>query len=137
MQVLARSSTSARPRAASPGIPVSDVATPSPSMTYVRSACSSALEGSVNPVASMDATPINIADLTKGIGRHVLEPGLRTGSFAAAHFAGTIQRTRGDRLDFGEHSIACLINARLRDGVAGGDRVVASPDQGLHLGRFA
>src|ERR1700694_5091918 len=45
MQVLVRSTTSARPRVASPGTPVSDSKIASPTTTYARSPCPLAAQG--------------------------------------------------------------------------------------------
>src|SRR3954447_4942747 len=129
MQVLVRSSTSARPRAASPGMPVSDCGIASPTTTYARNPCSSAVDGRTSTDITSMAAPINIADLAKGIHRDALVPGLRADRFSRAYFARRLQRACGDTLALGEHAIAGLIDARLREGVIGRDHAITRADQ--------
>src|SRR5215212_8942497 len=120
MQVLVRSSASARPRAASPGMPVSHCGIASPTTTYGRNPCSSAVDGMTSTVTSM-AAAINIADLTKGIHRDALVPGLRADRFSRTYFARRLERACGHTLALGEHALPGLIDARLREGVTGRD----------------
>src|SRR5436305_6070943 len=129
MQVLVRSSTSARPRAASPGMPVSDCGIASPTTTYGRNPCSSAVDGRTSTDITSMAAAINIADLAKGIHRDALVPGLRADRFSRTYFARGLEGACGDSLAFGEHAIAGLIDARLREGVIGRDHAVTGADQ--------
>src|SRR4051812_25709266 len=103
MHVLARSSTSARPRAASPGIPVSDCGIASPTTTYGRKPCSSAVAGRTSIDITSMAAALNIADLAKGIHRDALVPGLRAGSLSRTYFARRVERACSDTLALGEH----------------------------------
>src|SRR5882757_6947504 len=84
MQVLVRSTTSARPRAASPGTPVSDSGMASPTTTYVRNPCAPAAGRRANVAATSHAQATR-ADLTKSFHRDCLEPGLRVVSFQLAN----------------------------------------------------
>src|SRR5947209_8900407 len=129
MQVLVRSSTTARPRAASPGMSVSDCGIASPTTTYGRNPCSSAVEGKTSIDITSMAAAINIADLAKGIHRDALVPGLRADRFSRTYFARGLEGACGDSLAFGEHAIAGLIDARLREGVIGRDYAVTGADQ--------
>src|SRR5436190_14472716 len=129
MQVLVRSSTSARPRAASPGMPVSDCGIASPTTTYARNPCSSAADGSTSTDITSVAAEINIADLAKGIHRDALVPGLRADRFSRAYFARRLERACADAFALGKHAIAGLIDARLREGVTGRDHAITGADQ--------
>src|SRR5437868_5197009 len=129
MQVLVRSSTTARPRAASPGMPVSDCGIASPTTTYGRNPCSSAVEGKTSIDITSMAAAINIADLAKGIHRDALVPGLRADRFSRTYFARGLERARGDTFALGEHAVAGLIHARLRESVIGRDHAVTGADQ--------
>src|SRR3954447_3729246 len=128
MQVLVRSSTSARPRAASPGMPVSDCGIASPATTYARNP-SSAVDGRTSSDITSMAAAINITDLAKGIHRDALVPGLRADRFSRAYFARRLERACGDALALGEHAIAGLIDARLREGVTRRDHAITGADQ--------
>src|SRR3954454_8197135 len=129
MQVLVRSSTSARPRAASPGMPVSDCGIASPTTTYGRNPCSSAPDGTRSTDIKSMASVINIADLAKGIHRDALVPGLRADRFSRTYFARRLEGACGDTLALGEHAIAGLIDARLREGVTRRDHAITGADQ--------
>src|ERR1700704_6442496 len=104
MQVLVRSTASARPRVTSPGRPVSAAA------------------------ASL-APSIWIPRLAKGIHRDCLVPGLRIVSFTHADLARRIDGAGTAALDLDEYPVLRLINAGLREGVTGRDGVVAGAQQ--------
>src|SRR5437763_2248869 len=129
MHVLYLTSTSARPHAASPVMPVSDCGKASPTTTYGRNPCSSAPDGTRSTDIKSMAAAINIADLAKGIHRDALVPGLRADRFSRTYFARGLEGACGDSLAFGEHAIAGLIDARLREGVIGRDYAVTGADQ--------
>src|SRR5437868_13623905 len=111
MQVLVRSSTSARPRAASPGMSVSDCGIASPTTTYGRNPCSSARDETRSTDTTSMAAAINIADLAKRIHRDALVPGFRADRFSRTYFARRLEGPCGDRLAFGEHALAGSIDA--------------------------
>src|SRR5205085_11842898 len=114
MQVLVRSSTSVRPRAASPSMPVSDCGIASPTTTYGRNPCSSAVDGRTSTDITSMAAATNIADLAKGIHRDALVPGLRADRFSCTYFARRLEWARGDTFALGEHAVAGLIDPRPR-----------------------
>src|ERR1700730_5306677 len=128
MQVLLRSTTSARPRAASPGSPVSDWGIASPTIAYVRNAAALAAQGRV-ATAARHAPRIWMAGLAKGIHRDRLEPGLRIVGVTRAHLARRIDRAGAAGFDLGECAVPGLVGAGLREGVAGCDRTVAGAEQ--------
>src|ERR1700693_6287824 len=129
MQVLVRSTTSARPRVASPGMPVSDSKMASPTTTYARNPCPLAAQGRVNAAAASHAPATWKADLTKSFHRDGLVPGLRAFRFMHANLARRIDGTGAAAFDLGEHAIPGLIDAGQRERIAGRDRVVAGADQ--------
>src|SRR6202795_2212613 len=129
MQVLVRSTTSARPRLTSPGSPVSDWGTASPTIAYVRNAAALAAPGRVAATAARHAPRIWMAGLAKGIHRDRLEPGLRIVSVAPTHLARRIDRAGAAGFDLGEYAVPGLVGAGLREGVAGCDGAVAGPEQ--------
>src|SRR3984893_15520946 len=92
MQVLLRSTTSARPRAASPGSPVSDWGIASPTIAYVRNAASLAAQGRAAATAARHAPSIWMAGLANCLPRDRLEPGMCIVSVAHAHLARRIDR---------------------------------------------
>src|ERR1700676_4442288 len=122
MQVLARSTTSARPRVISPGSPVSDWGIASPTIAYVRNAAALAAQGRVAATAARHAPRIWMAGLAKGIHRDRLEPGLRIVGGTRAHLARRIDRAGTAGFDLGEYAVPGLVGAGLREGVAGSDR---------------
>src|SRR5216684_8615650 len=128
MQVLVRSTTSARPRATSPGSPVSDWGIASPTIAYVRNAASLTAQGRAAATAARHAPRIWIAALAKGIHRDRLEPGLRIVSVAHPHLARRIDRAGAAGFDLGECAVTGLVGAGLREGVAGSDRAVAGAE---------
>src|ERR1700750_193520 len=89
MQVVLRSSTSARPRAASPGDPVSDSGMPSPTIVYGVGACAAAPTGGARLAANSAA--ICGIDLAKAVRRDGLKPALGALRFAGADLAGRIE----------------------------------------------
>src|SRR5436190_9075113 len=129
MQVPVRSSTSARPPAASPGMPVSDCGIASPTTTYGRNRCSSAVDGRTSTDITSMAAAVDIADLAKCIHRDALVPGLRADRFSRTYFARRLERACGDTLALREHAIAGLIDARLREGVIGRDHAITGADK--------
>src|SRR6267378_4992701 len=128
MQVLARSTTSARPRVTSPGSPVSDWGIASPTIAYVRNAASLAAQGRAAATAARHTPRIWIAGLAKGIHRDRLEPGLRIVSVTRAKLARRIDRAGAAGFDLGEYAVPGLVGAGLREGVARGDRTVAGAE---------
>src|ERR1700722_10766411 len=135
MHVLVRSSTSARPWAASPGTPVSDSGMESPVITYGRNSCAPAAQGSVSVATASHIPAIWIADLAKRFRRDGVIPGLRNLSFSQARFARRIDRAcETAALDLGEDVILRLIGTGQRESIAGRDRVVAGAGQ-LRYGR--
>src|SRR5436190_6017082 len=135
MQVLERSTTSARPRVASPRAFVSGSGMASPTTVYGRNACAPAGSGTAS---SMPAShiPIWCLDLAKRFHRNCPEPGLRSLRLALAHIARSIDRTRR-ALDLGELAVLRLIDAQQREGIAGCDGAVAGAAQPGRLRRFA
>src|SRR6266851_1417330 len=99
MQVLVRSPTSARPRAASPGMPGSDSGMASPTTTYARNPCALAAQGSANVAATSHARATGMTDLTKSFHRDCLEPGLRFFRFLLANLARRIDRAGATTFD--------------------------------------
>src|ERR1700675_4825729 len=91
MQVLLRSTTSARPRVTSPVGPVSDSGMASPTTTYVRNAAALAAQGRAAATAARHAPRIWMAGLAKGIHRDRLVPGLRVIGFLRANLARRIE----------------------------------------------
>src|SRR5262245_10448534 len=131
MQVLVRSTTSARPRVASAGAPVSDAGIASPTMAYGRSACALTL------LLSATRTVITTASgLAKGVPRDRLEPAQGALRFLRPDFARCLDRARLD-LDLGELVAFGLINAGQRERVSGRNRVVAGAGQPWRLRRFS
>src|SRR6266404_6686608 len=134
MQVLVRSTTSARPRVASPRA-VSGSGMASPTIAYGRKACAPAGQGAsiaaVNHIAA-----IWITDLAKRIHRYRLEPVCCALGLALANLARRIDRARRV-LDLGEQPVLGLIDAGLRERMARCDRIVAGPGQPRRIGRFA
>ena len=104
-----RSTTSARPRAASPGVPVSDVAMASPTTTKSCSVCATAALGSATVEAAIQILPERIADLAKGVHRNRLEPGLRIIRFVLPDLAWRIDGACDICLDLGELAVFGLI----------------------------
>src|SRR6267142_69255 len=100
MQVLVRSTASARPRVTSHGRPAT-------------------------AAAASHAPMIWIPRLAKGIHRDRLVPGLRIVSFAHADLARRIDGAGPAALDLDEYPVLRLVDAGLREGVTGRDRVVA------------
>src|SRR3954470_3360035 len=134
MQVLERSTTSARPRAASPRAFVSGSRMASPTNVYGGKVCAPAGPDSVSRPASI--IPIWLLVLAKGFRRNRLEPGFRCLGLALAHFARSVDRT-GRALDLGELAVLRLIDAGQRESIAGRDGVVAGATQPRSLGRLA
>src|SRR5262245_19545004 len=131
MQVLVRSTTSARPRVASPGAPVSDAGMASPATAYGRSACAPA----VLPSARRAGITYAIG-LTKGVPCDCLEPAQRALRFLRPYLAGRFDWACLD-LDLGELVALGLIDAGQREGVSGGNRIVAGAGQPRRLRGFA
>src|SRR5215475_9870665 len=96
MQVLVRSTTSARPRVASPGAPVSEAGMASPTTAYGRNPCAFAVLPSVTRTGIIVA-----ASLTKRLSRESLEPAQRAFRFLRPYLARRLDRTRL-HLDLGE-----------------------------------
>ena len=108
--MLLRSTTSARPRAASPGTPVSETGMASPTTTKFRSACGAAAPGNATAEAAIQILAAErIADLTKGVHRNRLEPGLRIIRFVLPDLARCIDGACDIRLDLGELAVFRLI----------------------------
>src|SRR5262245_23556499 len=127
MQVLDRSTTSARPRAASPGAPVSDAGMASPTTAYGRSPCAPAV------LPSATRTGITIAiGLTKRVPCDRLEPAQGAFRFLRPYLARRLDRAGLD-LDLGELIASGLIDAGQRERIGGGDRVVAGAGQPRRL----
>src|SRR6267142_2689638 len=123
MQVLERSTTSARPRATSPRVFESGSGIASPTTAYDRSVCAPAGQGSASNAAASHA-PIWTVDLAKGFHRHRPEPVFRAICFTLTHLARRVDRACRD-LDLGELTVPGLIYARQRECVARCDRIVA------------
>src|SRR6266404_682245 len=136
MQVLVRSTTSARPRVASPGMPVSDCGMESPTTTNASNACSSATQGRATAAAS-HAPAIWTTNLAKSFHRDGLVPGLRAFGFTHADLARCINGACTTAFDLGEHAVLRLIDARQRERVAGCDRIVASAYQPRYCRGYA
>src|SRR5436190_13911616 len=131
MQVLVRSTTSARPRAASPAAPVSEAGMASPTTAYGRNACA--------PAVLPSATRTGIAyaiDLAKGLSRDRPEPVQRALRFLRPHLPRRLDRACLD-LDLGELVALGLIYAGQREGVSRSHGVVAGARQPRRLGRLA
>src|SRR5262249_24145539 len=117
--VLVRSTSSARPRVASPGAPVSDAEIASPTAAYGGSACARAV------LPSATRTVITTAiGLTKCVPRDRLEPAQGALRLLRPDFARCFDRARLD-LDLGELVAFGLINAGQRERVSGRNRIVA------------
>src|SRR5260370_33204206 len=99
MQVLLRSRTSARPRDASPGTPVSEAGMPSPTTAYGLSSFACAAWGRAQAAARYQARWI--AGLAKAIHRDRLEPRFRIFRFARAQLARRIDGAGAAALDLG------------------------------------
>src|ERR1700693_3129630 len=113
MQVLVRSRTSVRPRAASPGAPVSDSTMESPVMLYGRNSCVATEQGSASAAAVSHVAAMWTIDLAKGFHRDRLVPGLRLLSFAHPHLARRIGRAgEAAAFNFGKNIVLRLIDAR-------------------------
>src|SRR5689334_9156527 len=130
MQVLVRSTTSARPRAASPGVPVSEAGIAPPTTAYDRNACASA----ALPSATRTAITYAIG-LTKGVPRDRLEPAHSALGFLRPYLAGRLDRACLD-LDFGELVAFGLIDAGQRECISRSNRVVACAGQPRRLRRL-
>src|SRR5258708_5432905 len=111
MQVLVRSTTSARPRTASPAMPVNDWGIASSTTAYARKPCALAAADSARAAAASHAPAMGSADLAKSFRRDRLVPGLRLFRFAVAKFARRIDRAGGAAFDLGEHTVPGLIDA--------------------------
>src|SRR6202795_4944483 len=129
MQVLVRSTTSARPRLTSPGSPVSDWGTASPTIAEARNAAALAAPGRVAATAARHAPRIWTAGLAKGIHRDRLEPGLRVISFLRANLARRIDGAGARGFDLGEQSVFGLVGSGLGEGVTGRNGAVAGAEQ--------
>src|SRR5260370_16187096 len=129
MQVLERSTTSARPRVASPGMPVSDSGMASPTTTYARNPCPPAAQGRANAAAASHAPATWTTNLAKSFHRDGLVPGLRAFRFTHANLARCIDGACAAAFDLGEHAVLRLIDARQRERIAGRDRIVAGAHQ--------
>src|SRR6516165_1987051 len=123
MQVDVRSSTSARPRAGSPGAPVSEAGMPSPATLYDASACARAWPNRAQPTAIAQA--IWWSDLAKGIRRQCCVPGLCVVGLLRAQLARRIEGTGCIAVDLGKDIVLRSIDTRERKGVVGRDDVVA------------
>src|SRR4051794_5016069 len=129
MHVLLRSSTSARPRVTSPGVPVSESGMPSPTTTYVRNSWALAKRGRAS-IAAMSHVPAMVsAELAKCVHRNGAVPGPRVVGFARTRLARRIDGACGAAFDLGESAILRLIDAGQRERIARRDRVVARADQ--------
>src|SRR5882724_11875525 len=134
MQVLVRSSTSARPRAASPGAPVSDSAMESPVMIYGRNSCAVTEQGIASAAAATSqVAAMWIIDLAKGFHRDRFVPGLRLLGFTHPHLARRVERAgEAAAFNLGKNVVPRLIDAREREGIAGRDGVVTGAVQFRH-----
>jgi hypothetical protein len=108
--VLLRSTTSARPRAAFPGAPVSDAGMASPATTTFCKDSARTAPGKANIDAATHRLAGNITDLAKGIHRDCVEPGLRILRFALTNFAWCVHRTCDIAVDLGELAVLRLID---------------------------
>src|ERR1700694_3531338 len=129
MQVLVRSTTSARPRVASPGTPVSDSKIASPTTTYARNPCPVAAQGRAIAAAASHAPATWTTNLAKSIHRDCLVLGLRAFRFAHANLARCIDGAGAAAFDLGEHAVSGVLDAGQREGIAGRDCIVAGADQ--------
>jgi hypothetical protein len=113
--VLLRSTTSARPRVASPGAPVSETGMASPTTTKFCNVCAKAAQGSTNAEAATQITPKKtvekIADLAKGVHRDCFEPGFCILGFVLTDLARRIDRACDIAFDLGELAVLWLIKA--------------------------
>src|SRR5690242_11163921 len=131
MQVLVRSTTSARPRVASPGAPVSDAGIASPTMVYGRSACALTVLPSARRAGITTAV-----GLTKRVSGDRLEPAQGALGFLRPHLARRFDRAGLD-LHLGELVALRLVDAGQREGVSGGNRIVTGAGQPRRLRRFS
>src|SRR3977135_3316850 len=115
MQVLKRLSTRARPRVASPGAPVSELAMASPTTTYGCKACATAVPGWAS-AATASHVPIWIAELAKGARRDGLVPGLCICCFARANVERRIDRAGAAAFDLVEQTVLRRVDAGQREG---------------------
>src|SRR5262249_3885027 len=126
MQVVLRSSTSARPRAASPGAPVSDCGMPSPTILYGASVCACTAQARASAARQEAIWTYLLANIIR---RAVLAPVDRLIRLSRADLARRIDRARGAAFDFGEDALPGHIDAGKRKGVARRNRVVADARQ--------
>src|ERR1700755_470471 len=120
MQVVLRSSTSARPRVASPGALVSDSAMPSPTILVGASVSAFAAQGKAS---AANKQAIWQSALAKIIRRDFLEPSHRFVRLALTHLARRVDRAGGAAFDFGEDRVLWHIDAGKRKGISRGNRV--------------
>src|SRR4051812_48729240 len=118
-QVELRSATSARPRAGSPGAPVSESAMPSPEIVYDRSDCACAPTDEARVPAAIMAASI----LAKSVHRDGLVPVGRRLRLLGADVQRRIDRAGAATFDLGEDVALGLIDAREREGITGRDGV--------------
>src|SRR5438309_1697261 len=111
MQVAPRSTTSARPRAASPGVPVSDCGMPSPTIVYGLSSSARAGRDSADSAAISQAPAIWIARLAKTAHRDRREPSLRFVRFASARLARRIGGAAAAAFDLGKNVVLWRVEA--------------------------
>src|ERR1700750_1791229 len=111
MHVLMRSTTSARPRAAFPGAPVSEAGIASPTTTTLCKDSAGAAQGRATIDAAIHSFVENIADLAKGIHRDRLEPGLRVLGFAPTNLARRIDRAFGTAVAPGETAVLPVVES--------------------------
>src|ERR1700721_455743 len=129
MQVLLRSTTRARPRVAFPGAPVSEAGMVSPTTTTLCRDSARAAKGSAIIEAATHRLAGKHTDLTKGIHRDCLEPGLRVLRFALTDLGWRIERARDIAVDLGVLAILRLIKPGKEKGITRRDRGVASASE--------
>src|ERR1700674_1953966 len=88
-----------------------------------------AAPGRAATVAASHAPSIWIPRLAKGIHRDCLVPGQRIVGFAHADLARRIDGAGTAAFDLDEYPVLRLVDAGLREGVTGCDRVVAGAEQ--------
>src|SRR5450432_899740 len=135
MQVLARSSTSARPRVASPEAPVSDAGMPSPTTAYDANVCAWAAQGRARAAAMSHAR--RLTGLAKAIHRDGLVPLPSIIGFACARLARRIDRACATAFSLDENVVLRLIDAGERECITRRHRVVADAGQSRRVGWLA
>src|SRR5690349_20502147 len=112
MQVLVRSTTSARPRVASPAAPVNDAGLASPTTAYLRSSCAAPTPGRARSAPARMGTDMRCLRLAKDFRRYRREPGLGIVRLARTELARRVRGTdAAGAFDVRQQSILRLVDA--------------------------